>query len=288
MKARADEIAAVSEAISILSDDDAHDNFGKTLGFVQIDNRKRGTAVLQAAAKKTGSADLARLAASATNALKAKSDVFDKIDESIDGLIAGLKETQAEEVVMKDGCYDKIRENEKAYLVKQREVKELTAFIDEAVATVEKIEKEMVVHAAEIKESKKQMDVASEEREGQNKEFQTAVSEQRAAQAVLKKALARLQAFYKEKGSQPTLVQSLLQSEPGAAAPPPPEGFKKLETNKGATGVMALIQNVIDDAAEMEKDALTAETDAQKAYEEFILNANAAIKKAYEEFILNA
>jgi hypothetical protein len=275
-KARADEIAAVSEAISILSDDDAHDNFAKTLGFVQIDNRKRGAAVLQAAAKKTGSADLARLAASAKSALNAKSDVFDKIDESIDGLIEGLKETQAEEVVMKDGCNDKIRENEKAYLIKQREVKELTTFIDEAVATVEKLEKEMVVHAAEIKESKVQMDVASEEREGQNKEFQTAVSEQRAAQAVLKKALARLQAFYKEK---PALVQSLFQSEPGAAAPPPPEGFKKLETNKGAKGVMGLIQNVIDDAAEMEKDALTAETDAQKAYEEFILNANAAIKK---------
>merc|ERR1719424_688981 len=221
MKARADEIAAVSEAIAILSDDDAHDNFAKTLGFVQIDNRKRGAAVLQAAAKKTGSADLARLAASAKSALNAKSDVFDKIDESIDGLIAGLKETQAEEVVMKDGCYDKIRENEKAYLIKQREVKELTAFIDEAVATVEKLEKEMVVHAAEIKENKHEMDVALEEREGQNKEFQTAVSEQRAAQAVLKKALARLQAFYKEK-TQPSLVQSMLQSEPGAAAPPPP------------------------------------------------------------------
>jgi hypothetical protein len=283
-RARAEEIAAVSEAISILSDDDAHDNFAKTLGFVQLDNRhtnrQRGAAVLEAAAKKTGSADLARLAASAKSAVNAKSrNVFDKIGDSIDDLIKGLHETQAEEVVVKDGCNDKIRENEKSYLIKQREVKELTAFIDEAVATVEKIKKEMVVHAAEIEENKKQMDVASEEREGQNKEFQTAVSEQRAAQAVLKKALARLQVFYKEKSLQPTLVQALVQGEPGAAAPPPPEGFKKLETNKGAKGVMQLIQNVIADAAEMEKDALTAETDAQKAYEEFILNANASIKK---------
>merc|ERR1719263_2343889 len=122
------------------------------------------------------------------------------------------------------------------------------------------------------------MKVASEEREAQNKEFQTAVTEQRAAQDVLKKALA------KEKSVQPTLVQemgfSLLQGKqtPGAAAPPPPPGFEKHEQNKGAAGVMQLIQNVIEDAETMEKDAMTAETDAQAAYVEFITNSNAAIK----------
>merc|ERR1719191_1427698 len=35
-KARGEEISAVSEAIAILSDDDAHDLFSKTLGFVQV------------------------------------------------------------------------------------------------------------------------------------------------------------------------------------------------------------------------------------------------------------
>merc|ERR1719305_65572 len=35
-KARGEEISAVSEAIAILSDDDAHDTFSKTLGFVQV------------------------------------------------------------------------------------------------------------------------------------------------------------------------------------------------------------------------------------------------------------
>merc|ERR1719160_571086 len=40
-KARADEIAAVSEAIAILSDDDAKENFDKTLSFVQVDQQSR-------------------------------------------------------------------------------------------------------------------------------------------------------------------------------------------------------------------------------------------------------
>merc|ERR1719484_56230 len=60
--------------------------------------------------------------------------------------------------------------------------------------------------------------------------------------------------------------------------PPPPPGFEKFEQNKGAAGVMQLIQNVIVDAEDMEKDAMKAETDAQAAYVEFITNSNATIK----------
>merc|ERR1719443_415534 len=40
-KTRQEEISAVSEAISILSADDAHDLFSKTLGFVQIRQKNR-------------------------------------------------------------------------------------------------------------------------------------------------------------------------------------------------------------------------------------------------------
>merc|ERR1719313_2505596 len=38
-----------------------------------------------------------------------------------------------------------------------------------------------------------------------------------------------------------------------------------------------MIQNIIDEAAQMEKDALKAETDAQAAYEEFIKNSNDSV-----------
>merc|ERR1719301_271691 len=58
----------------------------------------------------------------------------------------------------------------------------------------------------------------------------------------------------------------------------PPVAFEKFEQNKGAAGVLQLIQNVIVDAEDMEKDAMKAETDAQAAYVEFVTNSNAAIK----------
>merc|ERR1719395_189358 len=208
---------------------------------------------------------------------------FAKVESAIDDTVAELKKVQADEVVQKDICLKDLRENDKAIMLKNREIKEYTAFIDEADSIVAGLEKEIKVHLKQVKEAELQMKVASEEREAQNKEFQTAVTEQRAAQDVLKKALARLKAFYKEKSVQPTLVQemgfSLIQGKqtPGAAAPPPP-GFEKFEQNKGAAGVMQLIQNVIIDAEDMEKDAMKAETDAQAAYVEFCTNSNAAIK----------
>merc|ERR1719269_278118 len=49
-KVRSQEVAAVSEAIKILSEDDARDNFSKTLIFLQrSDRRSRDAAVLRAA-----------------------------------------------------------------------------------------------------------------------------------------------------------------------------------------------------------------------------------------------
>jgi hypothetical protein len=209
---------------------------------------------------------------------------FAKVEGAIDDMVKELKKVQADEVVQKDKCLVDLRQVDKEIHLKNREIKDYTAFIDSADSTVKQLEKEIKVHFKQVEEAELQMKIASEEREAQNKEFQTAVSEQRAAQDVLKKALARLKAFYKEKSVQPTLVQemgfSLIQGKqtPGAAAPPPPKGFDKFGQNQGAGGVMQLIANVIEDAANMEKDAMTAETDSQAAYVEFITNSNAAIK----------
>ena len=146
-KTRAEEIAAVSEAISILSDDDAHDNFSKTLSFVQArSDRHRGVALLRKAARVAGP----RRAALAQLADRAQLDVFEKIKKSIDEMIATLKEEQAHEVMEKDNCVKEIRENEKAIQIKQRAITELTAFMEEAEATLKTLSKEIVDHKAEV------------------------------------------------------------------------------------------------------------------------------------------
>jgi uncharacterized protein (UPF0335 family) len=290
-KTRSEEIAAVSEAIAILSDDDARDNFSKTLSFVQArSERHRGVALLRRAARVKGP----RSAALTQLADRAQLDVFVKIRKSIDEMIASLKQEQVDEVKAKDTCVKEIRENEKAIAVKQRAITELSAFIEEAEATFKTLSKEIVEHKAEVKETQKQMAAASEEREAENKEFQDAVKEQRAAQDVLKKAKARLEAFYKKKQgllqAQPqNLVQAVLgghfvlyqgAQQPGAALSEKPKGFETFETKgKGAQGVLSLLSSIIKEAETMEKEALAAETDAQESYEEFIKGSNDSVSK---------
>ena len=97
---------------------------------------------------------------------------------------------------------------------------------------------------------------AGEDREAENAEFQATVADQRATQEILNKALARLQAFYEKK------EEAFLQSKhkalqtPGAAAPPPPPGFKEYSTSSGAGGVLAMLKGIINDAKNMEREAI--------------------------------
>merc|ERR1719258_187742 len=51
-KTRNMEIAAVSEAMGILTDDEAHDLFGKSLGFIQLSLRTRRVSGKELAARK--------------------------------------------------------------------------------------------------------------------------------------------------------------------------------------------------------------------------------------------
>merc|ERR1719487_1234824 len=105
-KARQAEIAAVGEAIAILTEDDARDTFSSTLGFVQVNAvlnvnkraRREAVAVLKAAAKKTGSTQLLALAATAGL------DAFTKVIAAIDEMIADLKQQLADDVEHKDYC----------------------------------------------------------------------------------------------------------------------------------------------------------------------------------------
>jgi len=281
-KTRNDEIAAISETIKILTDDDAFDLFSKTTGFLQtnaeskqqIQMRARASGVLRGLGKKIGSIGLLALSQ------KVKLDGFVKVKKAIDEMAADLKKQLADEVKQRDFCVTEFQENEKQTLVKNNEIKDLSALIETQKNTISSLTDDIANLEAEIAEMKVQMKKASEDREGENHEFQQTVMDQRATQQILKKALARLESFYGK--------QALLQgrAEPGAAAPPPPigdEGMGEYKNNQGSGGVMMLIQNIIDEAHTAESDAITAEADSQSGYEEFIKNSNDAIGAATKE-----
>merc|ERR1719224_117493 len=197
-KARQSEIAAVGEAIAILTSDESRDLFSSTLGFVQVNAvlnkskkaRREAVAMLKAAAKKTGSTQLLALAATAGL------DAFTKVIAAIDEMIADLKQQISDDVEHKDYCTKELAENDKATMIAQDEKADLEAHIEDLKSTIDTLTKDIKTKEAEVAEMQVQIKRASEDREMENKEFQQTVADQRATQAILQKALDRLKVVY--------------------------------------------------------------------------------------------
>merc|ERR1719240_2160150 len=135
-----------------------------------------------------------------------------------------------------------------------------------------------------IADAQVELKKASENREEENKIFQTTVSDQRATQAILKKALYRMsQVYAKKAGSSAALIQE--EAAELRRQMPPGGGFAPLKKNSGGTGVIALLESVIDESKETETDALAAENDAQLAYEDFVKNTNKAIEAMQAQIV---
>merc|ERR1719463_4005 len=251
-KSRAEEIKAVSEALAILSSDDAHDTFTKTFNFVQTkvettdrQNRDEASALLFKAAKANGNPRLAALAA------RVRLDAFTKVKAAIDEMIAALLKEKADEIKHKDFCTEGLNTNERESELKARDIAELEA---------------------EIAEMQTQLKRAGEDREMENKDFQQTVADQRETKALLKKAYDVLSAVFAKK-----FIQVSSKQEP--AGPPPPPGFKEYKQSSGAGGVMGMLEQIMRDTETLEAEAIKAESDAQKAYETYVKDTNKSIEE---------
>jgi len=269
VKVRNEELVAVAETISILNDDDAKDQFNKAgFGtFIQLSSRtvrksqrELARTMLQKAAKELHRPRLAALG------MHMVAGGFDEVIANIDKMRAALKEEQAEEVKQKDYCVSEFNQNEKQTAEKMSMKEDLETKIADDTTMIEKLTEEISVLKAEIADSKKEMMKASQLREGENHEFQVTITDQRATQAILKKALDRLKSFY-------GFVQE--------GQEPPAQGtYKK---NAGSSGVMAMIETLVDESKALETEAMKAEADAQAAYETFMKDSTASIEAASKE-----
>merc|ERR1719487_772795 len=284
-KTRALEIAAVGETIKILTDDDAHDLLEGTLSFLQLSStrrtvsredfaREQASHMLLNQATKSGRKALVQLSASV------RLDAFKKVEEEINGMIADIEQESADEVALKAMCKDKFHKNDMEIMENEDLLKDLTTKINDFASAIDTLEKEIAALKAEILETTIELQRSAELRVKANKEFQSAVADQRATQAILKKALDRLSKFYAEQFVQLKATHKHTKQEPGAAAPPPPQGFSEYKSNEGAGSVMTMIESIVTDAAELEKESIKAEQDAQAGYESFVKESFASIEAA--------
>jgi len=274
-KTRQEEMAAVSKALAILSSDDAHDLFTKTFNPALLQKasslhsmrRAQASKVLAAAAKKFQNPRMAQLAT------QVRLDAFTKVKKAIDDMVAELMKQKEDEIKHRDWCIDEMNTNERTTEMKTRDRDDLTAKIEDLTATIDALTQAIEQLKAEIAEMQVQLKRAGEDREKENKEFQTTVADQRATQKLLQQALNVLKGFYDKKAAAAALVQA---GQP--AGPPPPPGFKEYKKSGAAGGVMGMIQQIINDAKAMEAEAIKSEEDAQKAYEDFVKETNNSIE----------
>lgn len=271
-KLRREEQAAVSQTIQVLTADEARENFGKTFSssFLQVssqDSRQtRAAAVLAASGEKLD----ARLT---TLAMSVKLDTFESVKKAIDEMKADLKKQQAAEVKKKDWCVAELQktklETQEKSLTEQQKVAELETI----QSKTSQLKAEIQSLEDEVAEMNKQTQLAGQNREKENKEFQTVVTEQRQTQLLLQKAMTSLKKFY-VKENEAAFIQA--KSDDGE-----PE-FKDYK-EQSSFGVLSMLQKLIADAKAMEAEATHAETSAQKDYEAFAKTTTAAIKTKLKE-----
>merc|ERR1719310_1781148 len=257
------------------------DTFSSTFSFLQTSTminlksakRKDASDLLAAVARKFRNPNLMTLA------MKVRLDAFTKVKKAIDDMIAELLKQKEDEIKMKDFCVGGFNENEKQTSDNVRKKTDLTTLIEDLTMQIDELHKAIETLKAEIGEMQVQMKRAGEDREKENKEFQTTVAEQRATQVLLTKALAVLEGFYGKAKA------ALLQHKKQPAGPPPPPGFKEYKKSSAAGGVMGMIQQIINDAKAMEAEAIKSEEDAQKAYEEFVKETNNSIEEKSKDII---
>eukprot|EP00746_Dinoflagellata_sp_MGD_P153652 gnl/MRDRNA2_/MRDRNA2_84363_c0_seq2.p1 gnl/MRDRNA2_/MRDRNA2_84363_c0~~gnl/MRDRNA2_/MRDRNA2_84363_c0_seq2.p1 ORF type:complete len:684 (+),score=237.38 gnl/MRDRNA2_/MRDRNA2_84363_c0_seq2:72-2123(+) len=265
LKVRTEEITAVSETIGILTDDEAQTAFSKSsaASFIQLSQmnlnegakrqRKKAVQLMAKAATKSGDAQLGKLAS------QAKLLDFSEIKKAIDGMMAELKTTQKDEADKYEFCTSEIKANEKETAAKHELKADLETKIADLESLISTLTDEIAALKAEVAQTNVEMKAASQQREAENKDFQVTVADQKATQAILKKAIERMKAFYgfiQTKQTQPK------QGTYGKSA--------------GGSHVLNLLGGIIGESADVEKKALNAENEAQAAYESYIAMSNAA------------
>jgi len=276
-KDRQSEMGAVSKALAILTSDSAHDLFVRTFnpGFVQAEEtkvanrRQAASLILKDAGRAHNNAALLELAN------QVQLDAFTRVKAAIDDMVAQLLKEQKDEQAHRDWCNTERNTNDQQTASAERTKSDLDAAIEGLTQKIDALTKEIDGLQAEIADAQIEIKRAGEDREAQNRDFQTVVTDQRETQKVLARALQVLQAEY---------AKALIQLRQG---PPPPPGFAKYEKNAGAQGVMDLIENIIGEAKQMEKEAVQAERDAQSAYETFVKDTNAEIADKQRQIVDN-
>jgi hypothetical protein len=295
-KTRSQEILAVSEALEIITGDDNREMLYKSTAFLQTSEgtemqmrRNKAVAHLRSAAqepsfdaddlldawhnRRSPSLVSGPRAQLSTLAVTVQLDSFTKVKEAMDKMVADLKKEQQEEAELKAFCTKEFNQNDQETYANTEQKEDLEAKMEELEALIKKLGEEIGENTKQVAETQLGVKKASQTREGQNAEFQVTVSDQRATQAILNKALDKLKAFYKKAKGGAAFVQESQE---------PPVKFNKMKSNAGASPVIGMIEQIVEDSKATEADAISTEREAQANYETFVKDSNDLVNSLTE------
>merc|ERR1719236_399552 len=223
-KVRAEEVKAISEAISILNDDDALDVFKKArpsalvqqeLGFLQKSDSLAGKAqkaqaILAVAAKKANSPQLNLLLYTLNSKLKMSSKArgLESVIKMIDDMVVLLGKDQSDDDKSKTFCEDELEKTTDEQTAATEKKAQVEAEISEASDAVEALAEEIATLEQDIKDLDKTVAQATETRKEEHEDFTEATQLNEAAVGLVEKAKNRLQKFYN-----PTLYKAAPKTE---------------------------------------------------------------------------
>lgn len=264
LKARVDmqtqELQAIAETKEILTSDESREMLGKTVKggaalFLQTKQQSRKDEALELL-RKSGSPQLVLLA---TNS---KLAAFEKVKKAITDLIAELKKKLDDDVKKRDYCLTSFDKNAQETQSTEYLMEDLDNKKQQLSDSIKKLDAKIVELQESISTLKIEIATATQMRKEQNKAYQQVFSDETVTQKILAKAKARLQQFYQPK--------ELLQ-QPGGPVGLEKGGYKK----RSSTGVLGMIQGIIDDSLKTKALAVSAEKEASAAYEQFIADSKA-------------
>lgn len=265
-KTRQAEIDSVTQAISILDDEESHELFSKTYSFLQQDSVDHRLKKASGVIAKTGKSHLdSRLVVLATSA---EIKGLEKVKKAIDELRDALKKEQQDEVKQKDFCVGAFAESDSKKQAAEAEKSEHSGEVDTLQMKLNDIASDVSDTKGKIDIAEKGLKTETEDHQKELKDFAATMADQKASKKVLMKALAKLKEFYETK---PALFQAKAAQTPKGV----PAGFSDYKTSSKGLGVLQLLQDVIANTKAMEQETAQAKADAEKDYKKLV----AATKK---------
>lgn len=297
-KARADEIAAVGEAIGILNDDDALDVFKKaapssliekrqSLGFLQQTNHKasrvhRVQALLAETASQHPSQQLRLILFTMNSKIKlqakGKAAKFTEIIKMVDDMIVVMGKEQANDEKSKAWCEDEFDKSADDESKAKSNAQAIDASIEETTDSIATLTDEIAALGKSIQELDYAVATATEQRKEEHAAYVEALTLSEAAIGLVGKAKARLEKFYKpaaaalvQKPNDDDLLPSFVQvksDEEDEVAPPeaPPTAGGEYKGSEKSGGVMGMMDMIVREMEMDAKDSEYEEKTAQKDY----------------------